>query len=78
MGYLEKYMRYLVEECYEEDYDPYMAETWRDNFCHQYSFSEWYFMYRRLWHNPRKQKKYSHTHEKLIIGHEKVEAGFRF
>jgi hypothetical protein len=76
-------MKYLVEECYEEDYNPYTAETWRDNYCHEYSFAEWYFKYRRRWHNPKKMNiqkkitnKYSHTSEKLIIGGDIIETGF--
>ena len=37
-----KMIKYLVEYGYEEDYNPYTAENWRDNYCFQYSFYEWY------------------------------------
>ena len=37
------YMKYLIKECYEEDYDPVYAETWLDNYCFEYTFVEWYF-----------------------------------
>ena len=60
------YIEYLYADCYEEDYNPYYAENWLDNYCFYYSFSEWYFMYRRI-HNL---EKYVLTPNKLIIGAE--------
>ena len=29
---ITSYITYLIEECYEEDYDPYYAENWLDNY----------------------------------------------
>jgi hypothetical protein len=58
------YIKYLIEECYEEDYDPYYAENWLDNYCYTYTFVEWYFFYRR----KTQFKCYKHTPTKLIIG----------
>jgi len=42
----EKIIKYLIEDYYEEDYNPYIAENWQDNYCFQYSFTEWYYLYR--------------------------------
>jgi hypothetical protein len=42
-----KMIKYLIEDCYEEDYNPYTAEKWYDNYCFEYSFYEWYYLYRR-------------------------------
>ena len=58
------YIKYLIQECYEEDYDPYYAEMWFDNYCYEYTFVEWYFLYRR----KMKFNYYKHTPIKLIIG----------
>ena len=46
-GPTNKLMKYIIEDCYEEDYDPYTAEFWYDNYCFEYSFIEWYFLYRK-------------------------------
>lgn len=80
---LPKYMKYLIEDCYEEDHNPFTSETWRDNYCYEYTFSEWYFMYRKRWHHPKKlnikkeiTNKYSHTNEKLIIAVDIIGTGF--
>ena len=59
---IASYIKYLTQECYEEDYDPYYAETWIDNYCYEYTFVEWYFLYRR------KMKFSYYTPMKLIIG----------
>lgn len=66
------YINYLFEDCYLEDYNPLYAEFWYDNYCYDYTFSEWYFLYRkRLNYNFSKSKtkinKYRHTPTKLII-----------
>lgn len=61
-------IKYLIYDCYEEDYDPYTAETWRDNFCYEYSFYEWYFMYRRKMNNNI----YEHTPETILIGSDRI------
>jgi hypothetical protein len=66
------YINYLFEDCYLEDYNPLYAEFWYDNYCYDYTFSEWYFLYRkRLNYNSSKIgtkiNKYRHTPTKLII-----------
>ena len=55
-----KIIKYVINDCYMEDYDPYYAEDWRDNFCYQYSFQEWYFLYRKSYKKNNKHK-YKHT-----------------
>jgi len=63
------YVHYLIKDCYEEDYDPMYAEDWQDNFCFQYTFSEWYFIYRKRFQlNKTKKNHYLQTPAKLIIG----------
>lgn len=62
------YLKYLIIDCYEEDYDPYYAEYWYDNYCYEYTFVEWYFLYRRFKLRKNKSKFYKHTPIKLIIG----------
>ncbi len=42
----EKIMKYLIEDCYQNDYNPYTSENWSDNYCFEYSFVEWYSLYR--------------------------------
>lgn len=44
-----KLIKYVINDCYEEDYDPYYAEYWYDNYCYNDTFYEWYFMYRKRW-----------------------------
>jgi hypothetical protein len=66
------FMKYLFEDCYQEDYNPFYTESWRDNYCYDYTFSEWYFLYRkRLNYNCSKSKtkinKYKHTPAEIII-----------
>ena len=61
---LASYIKYIIKECYEEDYDPLYAESWRDNYCYEYTFAEWYFLYRR----KKNLNHYKHTPAKLIIG----------
>ena len=66
------FMKYLFEDCYQEDYNPFYAEGWHDNYCYDYTFSEWYFLYRkRLNYNSSKIgtkiNKYKHTPTKLVI-----------
>jgi len=67
---IASYMKYLIKECYEEDYDPYYAETWRDNYCYEYTFAEWYFLYRKIKLNQsrRQQSNYKYTQFILTIG----------
>ena len=66
------YINYLFEYCYLEDYNPFYAEFWYENYCYDYTFSEWYFLYRkRNNYNSSKSKtkinKYRHTPTKLVI-----------
>ncbi len=76
-----KMMKYLIEDCYEEDYNPYTAEIWLDNYCFEYSFYEWYYLYRiqaRLGGTLKRHKitkniyKYKYTPEILLVGHDKL------
>lgn len=64
---LTNYIKYLINDCYKEDYNPFIAEFWYDNFCYTYTFSEWYFLYRK-YKIQKIEKKYNHTPDKLIIG----------
>ena len=69
---INHYIKYLFEDCYQEDYNPFYAESWRDNYCYDYTFSEWYFLYRkRLNYNSSKFgtqiNKYKHTPAEIII-----------
>lgn len=74
-----KMIKYLISDCYEEDYNPYTAEHFSDNYCFHYNFAEWYYLYRmqsRLGgiRIVKKRKiikntyKYKHTPEMLLIG----------
>jgi hypothetical protein len=74
-------IKYIIKDGYDEDYNPYTAENWTDNYCFQYSFYEWYYLYRmqsRLGGIIKRHKitkninNYRHTHEKLLIGHDKL------
>lgn len=70
---IPKYFKFLIEECYEEDYNPYTAQTWQDNYCYNMTFSKWYFRYRsRIIYDYRRKNKfqYFHTPEQFIIGGE--------
>jgi len=74
-----KMMKYLIEDCYEEDYDPYTAENWLDNYYFHYSFQEWYYLYRyhfKLGGKRRKfyKKEFKYTPEILLIGHERLKS----
>jgi len=66
---IASYLHYLITDCYEEDYEPFYAESWFDNFFFQYTFSEWYFIYRKRFElNKNNKKHYQQTPTKLIIG----------
>lgn len=65
-----KLMKYVIYDCYEEDYDPYYAETYYDNYCHDYTFKEWYFLYRKWW-VINKRKIYKHTPYPTYVGADK-------
>lgn len=72
-----KLIKYLIEECYYEDYNPYVAEHYGDNYCFNYSFQEWYFLYRYHFKLGGKKgkiysKKFNYTPEILLIGSERV------
>lgn len=73
------YMNYLIEDCYNEDYNPYDYENIYDDYRFLYTFSEWYFFYRKLWRlKPSKftTYKYKLTPNKLIIGSDILGSGF--
>jgi hypothetical protein len=84
ISYLErpkhvKIMKYLIEDCYEEDYNPYTAEYCSDNYCYEYSFQEWYYLYRyhfKLGGKKRKfyKKEFKYTPEILLIGSERLKS----
>ena len=64
-----KIIKYVIEDCYKEDYDPYTAEYWYDNYCFEYIFVEWYFLYRKNHIYYRvKNPKYTHTPEIILVG----------
>ena len=66
-----KIIKYVIEDCYEEDYDPYTAEYWYDNFCFEYTFVEWYFLYRKnRIYKREKNPKYKHTPKIILIGND--------
>ena len=44
---ISKYIKYLYNNCYEEDYDEFWSEYCYDNYSYNYSVLEWYFLYRR-------------------------------
>ena len=71
---INKIMKYVIEDCYEEDYDPYDydAEYWYNNFCFEYSFIEWYFLYRKNYIYKRKRNvKYKHMPSIILVGYDK-------
>lgn len=67
-----KLMKYIINDCYEEDYDPYGAETWCDNYCFDYTFKEWYFLYRKWWVININKQKYKHTPYPTYVGTDKL------
>ena len=69
------YINYLINDCYEEDYDSFVAEYWFQDYKYKYSFAEWYFLYRKRFKLTQfdlinKKIIYRHTPNKLIIGSE--------
>ena len=66
-----KLMKYIIEECYEEDYDPYYSESYYDDYRYQYTFKEWYFLYRKWWILKNK-KIYKHTPWPTYVGTDKT------
>ena len=76
--YHRKIIKYLIEECYEEDYNPYLAENYKDNYCFEYSFYEWYYLYRKQFNlggsrnNKKNIYKYKHTPKLLIVGIDRI------
>jgi hypothetical protein len=61
---INHFMKYLIHDCYEEDYDPLFAECWYDNHCFSYSFCQWYFLFRK---KLARQTKYKLTPSKLFV-----------
>lgn len=73
MNPITKYFNYLINDCYEEDYDVLNAVYWNQNYKYEYTFAEWYFFYRKRFKltqfdNIKKVIIYKHTPNKLIIG----------
>jgi hypothetical protein len=73
-----KLMNHIIEDCYEEDYDPfdaqfYHSEYYHDKYCFEYSFKEWYFLYRKnhIYKN-KKDAKYKHTPKLIPVGNDKL------
>ncbi len=64
---INHFMKYLIHDCYEEDYDPLFADFWYDNHCFSYSFCQWYFLFRRKLARQNNIK-YKHTPSKLFVG----------
>lgn len=72
-----KLMKYIIEHCYEEDYNPYTSEYYYENYCFEYSFIEWYFLYRKNnIYKRKKDAKYRHTPKLISVGHEKLNKYF--
>lgn len=72
-----KIIKYLIDDCYKEDYDPFWSENYRDNYCVDYDFYEWYYLYRYQFKldgliNNIKKYKYKHTPKILTIGSDKI------
>ena len=68
-----KIMNYVIEDCYKEDYCPHTAENWYDNYCYEYTFIEWYFLYRKYYiYNGNKNAKYKHMPSIILIGYNKI------
>ena len=68
--YMSHYMihniiKYVINDCSKEDYDRYTAEDYYDNYCFQYTFSEWYFLYRK---KEKINSKYKHTPKIILVG----------
>ena len=66
-----KLMKYVIENCFEEDYDPYYYKNIYDDYRYQYSFKEWYFLYRK-WYIFKEKNKYWHTPYPTFIGTDKA------
>lgn len=67
-----KLLKYLIYDCYKEDYDPYYTETIYDDYHFNYSFFEWYFLYRKHWVIDKIKKKYKHTPYPTYTGMDKL------
>lgn len=66
-------MKYVICDCYEEYYDPYTAEYIHDNYCFEYSFKEWYFLYRKNHIYKRLRiSRYKHTSKIILVGNDKL------
>jgi len=73
------YIKYLFENCYEEDYNIYDYDNINDMYCNNYTFKEWYFRYRKLWClNKSKVNNYKCTPAKLIIGLDILDTGYTY
>ncbi len=65
-----KLIKYLIKECYKKDYNPYYFTSFLDDYRYQYSFTEWYFLYRKWWVLKNKQT-YQHTPYPTYVGTDK-------
>ncbi len=71
--YHSQILNYVIHDCYEEDYCPYTAEYYSDNFCFTFTFIEWYFRYRKININKKNRNaKYKHTPKIILIGHDLI------
>jgi hypothetical protein len=76
---IAEYLNYLINYCYDEDYNPYKFEYYTDAYKYNYTFNEWYFYYRKIWRlKNTKLDKYKLTPYKLIIGSEILFSGYIF
>jgi hypothetical protein len=65
-----KLIKYVIEDCYKEDYDPYMYEDIYDDYRYHYTFKEWYFLYRKFYILIGK-KRYKNTPHPTFVGSDK-------
>jgi len=66
-------MKYVIKDCYEKDYDPYTYEFSHRKYCFEYSFIDWYFLYRKnSIYKRKKDAKYKHTPKLILVGNEKL------
>ena len=62
-----KLIKYVIEDCYEEDYDTYNYEDIYDDYRYHYTFKEWYFLYRK-WFVLKQKNIYKHTPHPTYVG----------
>lgn len=69
-----KLMKYVIKDCYEEDYDPFADMYnddgeihWYDNYCFEYSFIEWYFYIEKIIFIKGKKKRNINILQNLFL-----------